>query len=313
MSDHHLRILFLGAGKRLSLLEAFLDAARAEGVELSLFCAELESLAPVGAVAQVLQAPRFDSDEFPRWMVEETRERKFDVVIPNMDSATVALSEVRELLAGHGAWPLVSEASLCRKMEDKHEAEQWFLSHGFVVPGRRKWPRILKKRRGFGGRGQVIVADEEERSKFINSIPNPDTYIEQEVVEGPEYSVDAYVDRTGRYVAAMPRIRIEVVDGEVNTSMSAAHAGIEAISRELFSLEGWQGPLTAQFIDTADGPVLIEVNPRFGGGVTHSIHCGLDMPRWVIRERLGHALPPDVAWNSGSLMMRCRRDVFFDN
>ncbi|MBD8873122.1 ATP-grasp domain-containing protein [Rhodanobacter sp. DHB23] len=307
-----LRILFLGAGKRLSLLEDFLTAGQAEEIKLSLYCAELEPHAPAGAVAKILQAPRFDSNDFSKWLMAQGRVTNFDVIIPNMDSATVALSAVRKPLIESGAWPVVSSAPLCRQMEDKIEADRWFSAHGFTVPGRSGWPRIFKRRLGFGSRGQVTVSDDSERTQFLASIDDPSSYIEQDVVKGQEYSVDAYVARDGRLVAAMPRLRMEVIDGEVNTSLSTQHPEIAAISQKLFSIDGWQGPLTAQFIDTINGPVLLEVNPRFGGGVTHSIHCGLDMPRWILRERLGLPLPINAPWLAGSLMMRCRRDIFFD-
>ena len=314
MNQDALRILFLGAGKRLGLLEAFVRAARDEGEPLSIFCAEIDRFAPAGLAAKVIQAPRFESPEFSEWLIDHMQSKPFDIIVPNMDSATVALSRMSTSLLKLGAWPVVSAHALCKSMEDKRAADLWFSSNGFIVPGREAWPRIFKKRLGFGSRGQVVVHNDTERERFLSGLRDEDAYFEQTFLPGSEYSVDAYVDRSGRLIAAMPRIRLEVVHGEVNTSMSARHERIEEVTRKLFSMPGWQGPLTAQFIDTEDGPVLLEVNPRFGGGVTHAIHLGLDMPRWILREALGRGLPDEpIEWKAGSLMMRCRRDVFFDD
>ncbi len=64
-------------------------------------------------------------------------------------------------------------------------------------------------------------------------------------------------------------------------------------------------------MDTVRGPFLIEVNPRFGSGVTLAIEAGLDCPRWVIRARLGRDLPSEpVAWQEGLCLTRSRKDHF---
>ena len=306
-----MRVLFLGAGKRLSLLEAFQRAAAAEDVPLQLFAAELDATVPVAAVAEILPSPRFAAPEFGPWLLERCAQLAIDLVIPNMDAATVVLSALAPQLQELGCWAVVSQHELCVAMEDKCLAEAWFRAQDQVVPERRGWPRILKRRRGFAARGQAVVADAAARAAFLAVQDAPEDFIEQTFVPGPEYSVDAYVDREGRLVGAMPRQRLKVLDGEVDESLSRRHARIEAACRRLFDAPGWQGPLTAQFIDGPQGPVLIEVNPRFGGGATHAIHCGLDMPRWLLRERLGLTLPAlPLAWTAGSHMVRCRRDIF---
>ena len=306
-----MRILFLGAAKRLSLLEGFQRAAAAEELRLSMYSAELQARVPVSVAAQILVAPRFDDPEFAPWLQHEVGRLGIDVVIPNMDTATVALSAAAGALQDAGSWAMVSSHELCVAMEDKLAAERWFAQREFPIPGRSSWPRILKRRRGFASRGQAAVADAQARERFLAAAGDPHGYLEQDLLTGTEYTVDAYVDRSGQALAVMPRIRLKVVDGEVEESLSSRHPAIERLTLRLLSHPGWRGPITLQFIDTATGPVLIEVNPRFGGGVTHAIHCGLDMPRWMLRERLGRALPPaPVAWQEGSLMTRCRRDIF---
>lgn len=306
-----LRVLFLGAGKRLSLLEAFQRAAQAEGVALQLHAAETRRQVPIAALARIHPAPGFRDASFAAWLVRTVQALRIDLVVPNMDAATVALSAVRDDLGRAGCWAVVSSPELCVAMEDKAAAEQWFRRRGLRVPPRSGWPRILKRRLGFGSRGQVVVRDPDERDRFLATVDDPLAYLEQDFLEGPEYSVDAYVDRRGRLVGAMPRQRLSVVDGEVDESVSRRHPEIERVAGVLFAEPGWAGPLTAQFIDTQDGPCLLEVNPRFGGGATHAIHCGLDMPRWILRERLERPLPsPPLPWRENSLMVRCRRDIF---
>ena len=58
------RVLFLGAGKRLSLLERFVGAADREGLDLELTSVEMDVRVPVAAVSRVVEGPRFLSPEF---------------------------------------------------------------------------------------------------------------------------------------------------------------------------------------------------------------------------------------------------------
>lgn len=304
-----MKILFLGAGKRLSLLEAFLSKSVTDLVRIELHSVEASEMVPISTIAKIHVGPKFDDPSFGIWLIDLVSNLGIDIVIPNMDSATVALSQIKKKIESLGSWAIVSDSSLCISMQDKQMAEDWFVAHNLPVPMRTRWPRILKKRLGFASRGQVVVNDINERDVFLIN-RNLSEYIEQNFVAGDEYTVDAYVSRDARFINAMSRMRLKVSDGEVEESLSSYHPLILDLTEKLFSFEGWQGPLTAQFIDSVDGPILIEVNPRFGGGVTHSIHCGLNFPEWLVRERLGLPLPSGIVWQKNSLMTRCRRDIF---
>jgi carbamoyl-phosphate synthase large subunit len=305
-----IKILFLGAGKRLSLLEQFILASKNEGVDIKLYAAEITKQVPISEVATIIESPKFADLAFDDWLIQLVRREQINIVIPNMDSATVALSSLKSKLQSMGIWAIVSSHDLCTIMEDKMLADSWFKERNIPVPGSASWPRIFKPRKGFGGKSQFIVSNAIERSELLRKIKISD-FIEQEYIVGPEYSVDVYVSQKGAFIAAMPRLRLKVLDGEVDESLSAEIPEIDSLSRKIIaSTNGWEGPLTLQFIDTKEGPLLIEINPRFGGGVTHSIYCGLKMPQWILREYLGRDLPKEPAWVRGSLMTRCRRDIF---
>ncbi len=305
-----LRILFLGAGKRLSLLERFRAAAEAESVQLDLLSVESDIAVPVrDAGAEVIAGPAFTDSAFGGYLLDLVASRGIDLVIPNMDSATTALSPLREPLARLGADAVVSDEPLCAAMEDKVAAAEWFERHDVPIPAGGEWPRIVKHRRGFGSKDQAVVEKVDELEAFFARRSRAD-YVVQPIVCGQEYTVDAYVDRRGRLIGALSRQRLAVSAGEVDHSRTHRHAAMLNLTRRILACPGWRGPITLQFIDAAAGPVMLEINPRFGGGVTHAIHCGLDMPRWILRERLGLPVEPFDGWADGSIMTRCRRDVF---
>lgn len=306
---HVVNILFLGAGKRFTLLERFIDAARNESLGLNLFSVEDSYQVPIIKLSKILLAPRFKDSEFESYLEEIVQNHHIDLVIPNMDAATVVLSRMKGRLAAIDCHAVVSAASLCAVMEDKIMSEQWFTMHGFPVPPNQGFPCIAKHRLGFGSRDQIIVHQQSELDSFLSG-KQPGSYILQKYVSGPEYTVDAYVGRNGRMHASLSRRRLKVSDGEVEVSQIETHHEILELTASILSVGEWEGPITLQFINSGDGPVIIEVNPRFGGGVTHAIQAGLDMPRWILREYLGRPITRPVTLVEGSIMTRYRNDIF---
>lgn len=305
-----MNLLFLGGGKRLSLAEHFQRAAALEGVTLNLFSIELYEQVAIASIAKVFRGPCFDRPAFTSYLWAVVESQAIDVVVPLMDSATVALSAMGgELWSVAKCIAMVSDHDLCRTMEDKQLAELWFTAYRIPLPtSRYRYPAIYKPRRGYGSRGIEIAHDEYEDHWHRK----PNHYFYQPLVTGVEYTVDAYVDGNGKVISALSRQRVEVINGEVTHSRTQRHECILEITRRILSVPGWRGPVTLQFIDTDKGPVILEINPRFGGGAPHSITLGLDMPRWILREALGRCVEPVDDWPDGSVMVRCLRDVYLD-
>ncbi len=299
-----MNILFLGGGKRLSLLEHFQRAAALENVPLNLFSIELHEQVAIASVAKVFKGPAFDSADFTSFLWCVVESQGIDMVIPLMDSATVALSAMARDLP---CMCMVSDHDLCLLMQDKLYADDWFKKRDIPVPTSQwRYPAIYKPRRGYGSKGILIVRDEYEDTVHRK----PDVYFYQPYVTGVEYTVDAYVDNNGWLISALSRQRVEVINGEVTHSRTHRHEGILDITRRILAQPGWRGPITLQFMDTSTGPVILEINPRFGGGAPHSIYLGLDTPRWIVREVLGRCVEPVEDWPDGSVMVRCLRDVY---
>lgn len=309
-----LKILFLGAGKLLTLLEYFATAAKKQQVEIELLSFELTPICAISQIATVVKSPLFTNPEFPEFLIDFVKKNQISIVIPTMDSATVALSLVKEKLSEMGCTPVVSEHDLCTAMNDKFLSEEWFKKNHIPCPeNTEKFPKIAKPRFGYASKGIVRIKDESEW-EFFTKKSDPSQYLIQNLIGGDEYTVDAYVDKKGRVVDIMTRKRIEVEAGIVNTSLSHRNEAIIKETKRILEMGGWYGPITLQFFYNEKGPSIIEINPRFGGGVTHSLHCGLDMPSWLMNEHMGKPIEHTPhTWKDGSLMIRCRRDTYHDH
>ncbi|HEX3655071.1 MAG TPA: ATP-grasp domain-containing protein [Pirellulales bacterium] len=305
-------ILFLGASRLVGLLERFRQAATVEGVTLDLF--SLEDSSPwhaiaVAGVAQAIAGPPFNGPDFKGFFQRQITEHAVDIVIPNIDSATISVAQCRGELESR-VLPVVSSVEMCQAMHDKLAADKLFRSHELPLPGRVRWPLLAKPRFGSSSRGHVVFQNEEQY-RFWASQHSADDYIVQEFLAGTEYSVDAFVDRGGRILGTVSRIRRIVSGGEVMVTETHNNPPVLELAKRVAGLPGWYGPLNIQIMDTAQGPYLLEVNPRFGSGVTCAIEAGLDVPRWILRERLGRSLPTSpIVWKSGLCMTRARKDYF---
>lgn len=311
MNVKKINILFLGAGKLVTLLRSFLEVGDNLGISVKILSLEMDEFCPISRIAHTVVAPKFDSSEFQEFLLQFIKQHKINIVIPTMDNATVALSQFKKNHVLDGCKIVVSEHNLCKIMNDKILADQWFKEHDFLVPSYSSaFPKIAKPRQGYASKGIHILNNIEEGNNLVL-----DDYILQDFVNGIEYSVDAYVDQNSNIIDILMRKRIEVESGIVNKSKSFFDEEILDVSKKILSIKGWYGPITLQFIKpTSQKPILIEVNPRFGGGVTLSLHCGLNMPLWILQEYLG--LPIEhvgFLWKKNVLMTRYREDVFYDD
>ena len=102
----------------------------------------------------------------------------------------------------------------------------------------------------------------------------------------------------------MTRARTVRHDGIIEVGVRVVEALAECI-----------GLITIQLILTRDGRIrVIEVNPRFGGGVPLAIHAGANFPKWLLAEWLGRR--PRIRlvhFRDGVMMLRYHQSFFTDD
>lgn len=308
-----MKILFLGASRLVGLLQRFLSAAQVLGVPVEMFTFEDDKpwhAVGVAGLAKVIPAPRFEGPEFEPFIAEFVQKHRIDIVIPNIDKATIVLSKVAPLLSRFGADVICSCKEVCVKMGDKLLADEVFRMLRLPVPRVDVYPLLAKPRGGSSSRGIVRLNDEEER-RFWSSRNSERDYVLQEFISGTEYSLDAYVSAAGLTLGIVCRTRDVVAEGEVMVSRTSHLPAAEAIASELLTWSNWRGPITVQVMYDGDTAWLLECNPRFGSGALLSIEAGLDAPNWILRERMGLPLPEGpVTYRDGLCMTRYRKERF---
>ncbi|RJR13354.1 ATP-grasp domain-containing protein [Candidatus Parcubacteria bacterium] len=198
---------------------------------------------------------------------------RIDCVIPFVDEELFFLTKHGETL---DAKVLASPHETILYTSDKsktYEVAEEFL------PKRRdantgEFPLFAKLRVGRGGKGAKVIENKDE----LLSLPT-DRYVFQEILRGPEVSIDALFDFTGELRAAVPRIRASIVHGISVKGIVFEHDTLLEIVRKLSKKMKFAGPINFQFMLGRDGYKLIEINARGSGGMGITIASGVDIPK----------------------------------
>jgi carbamoyl-phosphate synthase large subunit len=309
-----IQILFLGASKRVSLIERFLITANKLGIDLRIFSCEIRlDFFPISHLSTIIRGPDFQSPSFKNWLKKITLKHSIDIVIPLIDSATVALSKLnteKNLLSKIKM--VVSSKELCISMEDKILAEKFFLNKKIPIPNNTPsiFPKIAKYRHGYGGKNCHIITDESSYNNFFKKKDFSD-YIVQDYMNGyKETTVDFFVNKEQKLIGYVLRDRLSVSDGEVMECITRKpNLKEKNLIESIASIPGWYGCITLQFFKKNKEILVLEINPRFGGGATASIEAGLDMPKYILCEYMKDKV--DIPKNFKKLRMcRARRDFF---
>ena len=118
--------------------------------------------------------------------------------------------------------------------------------------------------------------------------------------------------RSGEIKTISPRKRVEVVGGEASRTVTVAREDVSALAEEVLRKTGLRGAVTVQIIEDLDTGrlMLMEVNPRLGGGVVCSVHAGADIPAMIVAETLGKEAQKAVA-EPGVEIARYMQEVVF--
>jgi len=315
-----LNILLTSAGRRNSLVQAFQEAVRPYGGKV--LAADLDPLAPACAVADgAFCLPRVTESAFAPALSRLVRDQGVEMVIPTIDTELEPFSGLEPAFRAEGVRLLVSNPGFVAICRDKWQTFLAFQEAGTAVPD--SWlpgcdpaqlpERVfLKPRRGSASLN-VYACQREDLPGLLPLVQDP---IIQECLEGAEITVDALLDFQGRPIHFVPRERIRTLAGEsiqgVTLDLPEVDAWIVPVL-ELCGRFGALGPVTLQAFLTERGPVLTEINPRFGGGFPLALAAGGDYPAWLLALHRGEFLPARLGqYRRGLYMTRYLTEMFME-
>lgn len=305
-------ILFLGGAKRVSLGERFIYSAKKLGVKLNIFSYELDKCAPIASLAKVIIGLRWSDKAVLQHLSGIITQFNINIALPFVDQACMTAAALKE--KDNRVFVPVSPTSVCKLFFNKIKSNKWFIKNDFPVPNETvTTPLIAKPRNGSASKNIIIIKNKKDLALMQDRLISRD-YLIQRFINGREYSVDCYVSMSGDIISIVPRKRLDVSDGEVIKSVTVRDQVMNKMSKKIISCAGLRGPITIQFIrENESGKTFImEVNPRFAGGVILSIAAGADIPEMILHEYLGIPNKPFSNWKENLLMSRAYREYFYE-
>jgi carbamoyl-phosphate synthase large subunit len=173
------------------------------------------------------------------------------------------------------------------------------------VPG----PFVVKPRYGRGSRGVAYI---DQRRAMRQALRRDPSLIVQSRLVGQEWTADVLVDRSGVLVTCVPRWRVEVRGGISTKGVTFTSEDVTRLCAQALEAVGLTGIANVQGVVDPDGRVaIIEINPRFSGGLPLSLAARADL----VGAYLGGILEPQRHLNRmyfvpGTVMVRHFEEMF---
>jgi|SRR5690242_1848562 len=316
-------ILFSSVGRRTQLIQCFRCALKKMGLEGYFVGIDATRSAPAAHfVDEFIHVPRCDAPNFVEIVSELCRVKNVALLLPIIDAELLLYALRAEEFANFGTRVAISSPGAIDLCLDKRKSNRWLTENGFPTvrqttielmlrrPEEWRFPLIAKPRCGSASVGvRVLRSMDSAHEQAKESLD----LIVEEIAEGDEYTVNAFVNRSGRCVCAVPHHRLEVRAGEVSKGITAKNAKIMRLITEVVErMPGAYGPLNVQGFLAKDGVFKItEINPRFGGGYPLAHEAGVDFPRWLLDELLNfRSVNFFEDWQDGLAMLRYDSAVF---
>ncbi|MDE5785964.1 MAG: ATP-grasp domain-containing protein [Duncaniella sp.] len=308
-----LNILFLGGAKRVAIGRMILDAAARRGIDAEIFGYELDVRVPLAAIGTVIAGKRWTDPDFFRHLETVVKDYGITMLLPFVDGA---IAPAAAFASSHPdvSCP-VSSSDVAEIFFDKQLSAEAFEKAGIAIPSTwhpgdaPEFPLIAKPRRGSASKGIEVIECEADFSRIL---PHAEDYHIQSFIAGAtEITVDCYVSAGGDILTVSPRIRLETAGGEAVRTVTIDSPEAVALARLTLTAMNLRGAVTIQMLKDSDGRYMImEINPRLGGGVVASVHAGADIPALIVEEWAGLPLMPQYP-KPGVMTVRYLEDIAF--
>ena len=313
IEELELRVLLSSIGRRGYLVKYFREAlgpgGQVWGADSSPYAAGFVYCDRKLLISEVNHA------EYVDHLLDICTKNQIDIVVPLIDPELEVLSRCRQRFKEKDITVLVSPPKMIELSYDKYLTTRFALENGIACPatvlsveealanvdkGTMHWPLVVKPRRGSASADIFYCSDKGELLAAFGFCPDA---IIQQVIEGEEYGFDLFGAADFSPVSVFCKKKLAMRAGETDKAVSTNdRALIDFGTRLLKALELF-GPADVDVIVGKEGPKLIEINPRFGGGYPCSHLAGADFCRKVLALHTGEPLACDIGSGTPNITM----------
>ncbi|MEN3324136.1 ATP-grasp domain-containing protein [Mariniflexile soesokkakense] len=314
-----MNILITSAGRRVSLVKAFQNELKTlipnAKVMTTDFNIEMSSACHVSDRA--FQLPLVDDMYYLNKLIDVCVNNNIKLIIPTIDTELLLLSRSKKELLKYGITPVVSSPEFINICRNKRAMSSFFVSKDINVAKEYskyeyELPLFIKPVNGSRSVDTYIIKKHEDLIEY--HFKNPDLMFLEYLNHNnyDEYTCDLYYDKNNNLKSVVPRMRIEVRDGEVNKGITKKNILVDYIKEHLTHIEGAVGCLTSQFFKHKKKKEIfgIEINARFGGGYPLTYAAGANYPKWIIQEYFfNNEIEYYNDWEDNLLMLRYDNEI----
>jgi carbamoyl-phosphate synthase large subunit len=324
--NKRLTIMLSSAGRRVELLNCFRTAAEKIGCHLKIIAIDAApEWSPACQIADAAyQVPKVTTRKYVDVLKGICKKHGVRLIVPTIDTELIVYAEFRKLFEEIGTEILLSHQPVVSITRDKLKTSEILVTHGIKTP--KSWPAVsLRDKRACPPFPLIIKPVNGSCSNgifFANTIQemldakvNLENYVAQEVCNGDEYTINAFYDRNGKWVACVPHLRKFVRSGEVCFAETKRVPEFTNIAKKLQDIfQALWGNICFQgFLDPEDGATVFEINARFGGGYPVCDKSGGTYAKWILQDLLGEKPEYNDDWQDGLRMLRYDAAIFIPN
>lgn len=272
------------------------------------------------------QAPLTSAPEYLDWLLATLHRHHIDILIPGIEIDMYYWVEHVPQIRATGALPLLNDLGLIELCKDKWRFYQRLAQEGVtcaiessldtdfgVLVQRFGLPFLLKPRRGFGSKGIVRVASEEEFKRHRAEIGT--VLMVQPIVgnDEEEFTTSAFCDGRGSYFGCMTLRRKLSRDGFTDKAEVVDTAEFIPAMDELCRLFRPLGPTNFQFRLCVTGPKLLEINPRVSSSTAIRTAFGYNESEMSLEYFLDQRDPVQPVIRRGRAVRYTDEHIFYEN
>lgn len=318
-----MNVLLTSAGRRSYLVRYFKNALAGRGRVLAANSADCPSFHVADGF---VVTPLIYSDDYIPFLLDYCRREGVGLLIPLFDVDIPVLARKANLFESIGVRVVSPSPTVANICNDKLSTFSALSAASILTPltvtalddalvllenGEISFPLVVKPRWGMGSIGLHIVYNERElraacalvegevfRSylKYESSTGEGSSYIIQEMVNGDEYGLDVMCDLDSTFRGVSVKRKLAMRSGETDEAVVVDDQELVALGERMASAFPHPGNMDVDVIMSERGPVVLEMNARFGGGYPFSHIAGVDLPAAIVEWALGGDVPDSTLW-----------------
>jgi carbamoyl-phosphate synthase large subunit len=250
--------------------------------------------------------PKVGEVGYARKLLALCKKYKIDMVVPLIDPELEVLAAHHDEFRSNGVMAIVSPAKTIEIAFDKYQTYLHAKKAGIEVPqtvttieealkliasDKLSWPVIVKPRKGSASMFVNSCGNESELKLAFQTCPAP---VIQQFVPGEEYGYDIFCDGDFKPVSVFCKLKLAMRAGETDKAVSINDKKFIDLGVKIAQAFPMFGPIDADVKMGKNGPMLLEINPRFGGGYPCSHLCGADFPAKLVAICKGQKLSSNI-------------------